>query len=170
MNRLVDERVGGKPGTGVPLARLLASGCHAAWCRIDTMIDSEESPLNTNREQKVAEEELRAAEWIVNQRRGKVRREKRLGEVVSRLMARRGYAQIEANRRIQELWNVSVGTTLAADSRPTVLKRGVLEVAVRNSAALQQLTFTKQELLRRLKSDEMGQGIRELRFRVASFD
>ena len=116
------------------------------------------------------ESELRDAERILEQRRWRVREPKRIADVVSRLLARRGYAQVEGTVELQQVWQQTVETGLATHSRPAHLRRGVLEVYVRNSAALQELTFQKKRLLQQLQMTSLGQQIRDLRFRVGSFD
>ncbi|MBB72887.1 MAG: hypothetical protein CMJ75_00090 [Planctomycetaceae bacterium] len=87
-------------------------------------------------------------------------------EVMSRHLSRRGYAQIQAVTELQAFWRSVVGPEWAEDSRPGTLRRGVLEVLVRNSTVLQELTFRKHQLLRQLAENEQGVEFKNLRFRV----
>jgi hypothetical protein len=63
-----------------------------------------------------------------------------------------------------------VDDRLACASQPTRLNRGVLEVAVGNSAALQELTFQKRQLLKALQQTQIGAQVRDLRFRIATVE
>jgi hypothetical protein len=58
------------------------------------------------------------------------------------------------------------GDQLAARSQTGNVKRGVLEVFVQNSVMLQEFSFQKAKLLKRLQALDCGQKIRDLRFRV----
>ena len=114
--------------------------------------------------------ELRAAERMVAQRRCRRPREKRMADVISRLLARSGYAQVDAGIQLANVWSKLVGPPISEHSRPAALKRGVLTVIARNSVTLQELTFRKRELIKNLQELDLGQEVRDLRFRVSSFD
>jgi hypothetical protein len=63
-----------------------------------------------------------------------------------------------------------VGEKLAAHTRPGNVSRGVLEVMVRNSAVLQELSFLKVNLIKSLTKSVPEQKIRNIRFRVGPVD
>ena len=84
-------------------------------------------------------------------------------------MARRGYAQIVGSEQIREAWNTIAGP-VAPHSVPGNLKRGVLEIIVRNSAVMQELTFRKRQLIDELAKQFNEQSINDLRFRVGAID
>lgn len=92
-----------------------------------------------------------------------------MGEVINQLMARRGYGQIKSNEEIRAIWNEITGP-LGQQCLPGSLRRGVLEVFVRNSAVLQELTFRKKQLLSQLQETLPNQSISDLKFRISSFD
>lgn len=94
---------------------------------------------------------------------------KKIGDVLSGLLARKGYARVQAASACDEAWKEAAGK-LAAHSRPGNVKAGVLEVIVRNSTALQELTFQKKKLLKRLQEKLPEEKIADLRFRVGSLD
>ncbi len=96
------------------------------------------------------------------------RRAKPIGEVLSRLMSRRGYAQVQQSMDLQAAVAEAVGKSLAGHCRPGKLSRGVLEIHVRNSAVMQELTFQKKQVLRKL--GQVVEKIRDLKFRVGQFD
>ena len=91
-------------------------------------------------------------------------------EVLSRHLSRRGYAQIQAVAELQSFWRSVVGPQWAEDSRPGALRRGVLEVLVRNSTVLQELTFRKRQLLQQLAENEQGMEFKNLKFRVGEIE
>lgn len=90
----------------------------------------------------------------------------RISEAISRLLARRGYAQVQQSLECDKVWGEVAGERLATHSRVGRLQRGVLEITVRNSATLQELTFQKRKLLKQLQESTDASRIRELRFRV----
>jgi hypothetical protein len=93
----------------------------------------------------------------------------RIGDVVNQLMARRGYGQIVGSEQIRTVWKDIAGP-LGTHSVPGNLRRGVLEVFVRNSAVMQELTFRKRQLLIDLAKVFDHQTIDDLRFRVGTID
>jgi predicted nucleic acid-binding Zn ribbon protein len=95
---------------------------------------------------------------------------KPMADVLSQLLARRGYAQIQTAATCTAAWRTAVGDKLAANTRAGNVKRGVLEVLVRNSATLQELSFVKAKVLKTLKQQVPEQQIREVRFRVGAMD
>lgn len=94
----------------------------------------------------------------------------RLADAVAQLMARRGYARVQATVELDDVWNSAAGKTLAAGSRPGNLRRGVLEVTVANSAVMQELEFMKRKILKELSQLAPDQKIRNLRFRIGPVD
>ena len=57
-----------------------------------------------------------------------------------------------------------------ADTRPGNVRRGVLEVLVRNSSVLQELGFLKAKIVKTLTKLVPEQQIRDVRFRVGTID
>lgn len=92
---------------------------------------------------------------------------RKVGDVISDLMAQRGYAQLATNQECQDAWRTVVGK-LQHLSRATEVKRGVLHVVVSNSVVMQELTFRKQELIPALDAALPNHQIKDLRFRVGS--
>ncbi|HEX5103061.1 MAG TPA: DUF721 domain-containing protein [Pirellulaceae bacterium] len=95
---------------------------------------------------------------------------KAVGNVLSQLLAKRGYAQIQTAATCDAAWREAVGEKLAADTRPGCVKRGVLEVLVRNSTVLQELAFVKAKAVKTLTQLVPEQQIRDVRFRVGAID
>jgi predicted nucleic acid-binding Zn ribbon protein len=95
---------------------------------------------------------------------------KRISSVINQLMTRRGYARLQASTQWDMAWREAVGDRLAKHSRTGNVRRGVLDIFVRNSAVVQELTFCKQRLIKQLARLNPGQKVRDLRFRVGPID
>lgn len=95
---------------------------------------------------------------------------KKMGDVLSNLLARKGYARVLSTSAFSAAWQEAAGQRLAAHSRAGDVKRGVLEITVRNSAVLQELTFAKRGLLQRLVALLADQKIKDVRFKVGTLD
>lgn len=90
----------------------------------------------------------------------------KMANVMSQLMARRGYAQQQSSADHEDAWREVVGTALAGQTRAGSVKRGVWEIFVGNSTIVQELTFRKKELLGKLAARLPQSKIRDLKFRV----
>jgi len=95
---------------------------------------------------------------------------RRIGEVVSELMAHRSFAQVHAPKTMESVWREAVGEATAKHTRPGRIRRGVLEVGVANSTMVQELVFQKAELLASIRRLLPDTPIRELRFQVVPVD
>lgn len=91
-----------------------------------------------------------------------------IGDVLSQLLARRGYARVQSGGACGEMWRQAAGEALASCSRATQVKRGVLEVVVENSLVMQEIGFQKTALVKRMAELLPGEGIRDLRCRVGA--
>ena len=91
-----------------------------------------------------------------------------IGDVLSELMARRGFARVQSAANYDAAWREAAGPLAAQYTRPGQLRRGTLEVVVANSTLVQELGFQKQELLKSLAALLPDDGIKNLRFRVGN--
>jgi predicted nucleic acid-binding Zn ribbon protein len=119
---------------------------------------------------KKVDDEIRELHKDVAQRQYYQRSPKPIAESLSTLLARRGYAQVEAAGQRENVWTEVAGKRMAAHSRLGNARRGVLEVTVRNSAVLQELMFQKAKLLKGLVAALPDDKISDLRFRVGAVD
>jgi len=93
-----------------------------------------------------------------------------IGNVLSELMARRGFARVQSAEAVEAAWREAAGP-LAAKYTRVGQRRGVaLEVIVANSTLVQELGFQKQELLETLGELLPDEGIKCLRFRVGNIE
>ena len=95
---------------------------------------------------------------------------KRMADLLAQLMARRGYAREHAASACAEAWAQAVGARMIGHSQPGRVRSGVLEITVRNSVALQELTFQKKQLIRDLARLLPAEQIHDIRFRVGAID
>lgn len=102
-------------------------------------------------------------------RRVPVRPAKKIGDVVAQLLAKRGYARVQAAAAFDEAWRNAAGERYAAQTRCGKVRGGVLEVICANSAVVQELTFQKIALLKRLTELAPEQKIKDLKFKVGTF-
>lgn len=91
----------------------------------------------------------------------------KIGDVITDLLARRGYAQVAAHEECQEAWRTVVGK-MEKFSRTSEVKRGVLHVIVSNSVVMQELTFRKRELIQSMATELPEHKIKDIRFRVGA--
>lgn len=102
------------------------------------------------------------------QRRHFARKPKALSKVLAQLITVRGYGRVKSTANFNEAWQTAVGPTLGKFTLPGQLRRGVLEVTVANSMLIQELTFQKQQLLTKLKTQLPDAKINDLKFRVGN--
>jgi len=90
----------------------------------------------------------------------------RIGELLAKLLAQRGYGQAQTTQDLNEAWRAVAGEALAAQTRAGTIKRGTLEVLVAHSLLLQELTFQQADLLTKLQKLLPERKLKQLRFRV----
>ena len=91
---------------------------------------------------------------------------KRIGNIVADLIARRGYARVIAATTCADAWATAAGPQLVKFSRAGAIKRGVLEVMVANSTMMQEMTYQKTSLIKKLTELMPDENIRDVKFRV----
>lgn len=94
----------------------------------------------------------------------------RLGEILSRLFAARGWGRRQGRLHLEQAWAESVDPEFVGQTRVAGLRRGVLEVEVANSVLLQELAhYHKRRLLERLRLRLPGTTLNDLRFRAGAW-
>ena len=79
----------------------------------------------------------------------------------------RGIAPATTLGRVQEVWERSVGSAIAAAARPTAEREGVLTVTCEAAVWAQELDLMAGELVPRLNASLGAETISELRCRTA---
>jgi len=93
---------------------------------------------------------------------------KQIGSLIGQLMARRGYAQVMAAEGLQAALDLEVGPAIAAAVKVGNIKRGVLNIYVRDSVTMQELAFRKRGLLKKLQASQPDRVITDLRFHISA--
>lgn len=93
----------------------------------------------------------------------------RLGPVLSRLFALRGWGRKQGRLQLERAWAEAAGPEHAAQTRVGALRRGVLEIVVASSVLLQELaSYHKRRLLEQLRRRLPGVTLTDLRFRAGA--
>ena len=94
----------------------------------------------------------------------------RIADILGRLFASRGWGRKNDRLRLESAWAEAVGPELLKDTRVGGIRRGVLEVEVRNAILIQELTqFHKRGLLVKLRAAMPGVTLTDLKFRAAAW-
>jgi predicted nucleic acid-binding Zn ribbon protein len=93
-----------------------------------------------------------------------------IGDVLSELMAQRGYGRIQGAEAHEAAWREAAGRLAAQYTRAGPVRRGTLEVIVANSTLVQELGFQKLGLLKTLAQLLPEAGIKNIRFRVGTIE
>jgi predicted nucleic acid-binding Zn ribbon protein len=95
----------------------------------------------------------------------------RLGEILSRLFAARGWGRRQERLGLEDAWAEAVGEPGARHTRVGGFRRGVLEIWVDNAVLLQELAhFQKRPLLEKLRARLPGLTVLDLRFRAGVWE
>ncbi|MCI0700896.1 MAG: DUF721 domain-containing protein [Planctomycetia bacterium] len=93
-----------------------------------------------------------------------------LADILGRMFASRGWGRKNDRLRLEAAWAEVAGPELLRDTQVLGIKRGVLEIAVRNAVLLQELTqFHKRGLLTKLRVALPGVTLTDLKFRAAAW-
>ena len=105
---------------------------------------------------------------LVKERQRFRRRPKRTGDIIGQMMARQGYAQTKSNDELNEAWGIAVGPQFMKNTKAGRINRGVLEVHVASSAAMNQLSFQKKKLLSAMQQQLPQNKIKDIRFKLGN--
>ncbi|MGI9518788.1 MAG: DciA family protein [Pirellulaceae bacterium] len=114
------------------------------------------------------QESIQRAEASFQERRVYERMPHSAGDLISKLISRRGFTQTQFHDELQTAWQEVAGPQMAGRTQATVIRRGALEVIVDSSPAMQQLAFAKSKLLRQIQDQLPHAGICSIRFRVGN--
>lgn len=92
-----------------------------------------------------------------------------LGDILSKLFASRGWGRKTERVRLEDAWTATAGD-LAGETRVVAIRRGVLEVEVKNGVLLQELAqFRKRALLAELRKQLAGTKVTDIKFRAGAW-
>lgn len=107
---------------------------------------------------------------LTRQRQRFKRRPQRPANILSQLMARKGYGQKKTNDELDEVWNAIVGEKWQSKTRVGNVSRGVLEVFVSSAAVNQRLGFQKKKLMTELTKRLPQNKIKDIKFSLGSIE
>lgn len=89
-----------------------------------------------------------------------------LGVALRGMLQRRGLFREIEDRKAMEAWGEVAGPTLAGDSWPLRIEKGVLWIAVNNAPLANHLCYLRPMLLRRIRERFPTLRIREIRVQL----
>ncbi len=92
---------------------------------------------------------------------------KRLGNIVSQLLSRRGYASVTADEQLAGTIASVLGPSMAGSVQVGKISRGTLMLLAGDSTAMQELSFAKRALVKRIQADHPAAKITDVRFKVS---
>ncbi len=90
----------------------------------------------------------------------------RIDDLLSKLLSRRGYGQVQVANELRSLWSQVVLGRLSQDSQPAQFRQGTLDVVAKNSAVVQELTFQTTTIIKKISQLSPQLGVKKLRIRV----
>ena len=116
------------------------------------------------------EKDFDQASKLTKDRQRFFRRPKKPANIISQLMARKGYCQTQSVNELSDVWRELVGDKWKNKTKAGNVNRGVLEVFVANAAVNQKIGFEKRKILAALKERVPQNKITDIKFRVGSVD
>jgi predicted nucleic acid-binding Zn ribbon protein len=94
----------------------------------------------------------------------------KIADVLGRLFTSRGWGRKNDRLRLEAAWAEASGAALAKDTRVLGLKRGVLEVEVKNAVLMSELAqYHKRGLLAKLRKVLTGVTLTDIKFRAGAW-
>jgi hypothetical protein len=94
----------------------------------------------------------------------------KIADVLGRLFTSRGWGRKNDRLRLESAWADAAGEPLLKDTRVLGLKRGVLEVEVRNAVLMSELAqYHKRGLLAKLRKLLPGVTLTDIKFRAGAW-
>jgi len=90
----------------------------------------------------------------------------KLGDILQDVLKTKDMILLSEKRRLQEIWNRSVGDRIASQTIPDRLQKGHLYVKVSSSVWMQQLHFLKKEIIDSVNRQMSEQPIKNIFFSI----
>jgi len=93
-----------------------------------------------------------------------------IADILGRLFVSRGWGRKNDRLRLEAAWAEVAGEQLIKDTRLMGVKRGVMEIEVRNAVLIQELThFHKRGLIGKLRKSLPGVTLTDIKFRAGAW-
>ena len=89
-----------------------------------------------------------------------------IGNIVADVLAKKGLGRPQSTIQLEKIWSEVVGSAIAPMTRCGKIHRQQLNVIVKNSTIMQELSFRKQEIIQELNKKTPDHLIKDIRFRV----
>lgn len=94
----------------------------------------------------------------------------KITDILGRLFTSRGWGRKNERLQLEAAWAEAAGEVLIRDTRVLSVRRGVLEIEVKNAVLIQELTqFHKRGLLGKLRKSLPGMTLTDLKFRAGAW-
>jgi predicted nucleic acid-binding Zn ribbon protein len=94
----------------------------------------------------------------------------KIADVLGRLFTTRGWGRKNDRMRLEAAWAEAAGAKLLKDTRVLGLRRGVLEIEVKNAVLMSELAqYHKRGLLSKLRSLLPGLTLTDIKFRAGAW-
>ena len=94
----------------------------------------------------------------------------KLADVLGRLFTSRGWGRKNERQRLEAAWAEVAGEEIAKNARVLGMKRGVLEIDVRNAVLMSELAqYHKRGLLAKLRKALPGVTLTDIKFRAGAW-
>ncbi len=94
----------------------------------------------------------------------------KISDVLGRLFTSRGWGRKSDRLRLEAAWADVAGEELLKSTRVLGMKRGVLEIDVKNAVLMSELTqFHKRGLLTKLRKSLPGVTLTDIKFRAGAW-
>ena len=94
----------------------------------------------------------------------------KIADVLGRLFTSRGWGRKNDRLRLESAWADVAGEPLLKDTRVLGMKRGVLEIDVRNAVLMSELAqYHKRGLLAKLRKALPGVTLTDIKFRAGAW-
>ena len=91
----------------------------------------------------------------------------KITDILGQLFLARGWGRKNDRLRLEAAWAEAAGEPLMTDTRLLGMKRGVMEIEVRNAVLIQELTqYHKRGLLGKLRKALPGVTLTDIKFRA----
>src|SRR5262245_57591408 len=93
-----------------------------------------------------------------------------IAEILGRLFTSRGWGRKNDRLRLEGAWDEAAGPQLIKDTRIGVVRRGVMEIEVKNAVLIQELAqFHKRTLLGKLRKLLPTLTLTDLKFKAGAW-
>jgi predicted nucleic acid-binding Zn ribbon protein len=93
-----------------------------------------------------------------------------ISDILARLFTARGWSRQTERTRLETAWAETIDPSMKGETRVVAIRRGVLEIEVKNAVLIQELSqFHKRRLLTDIRKRLPGTAVVDLKFRAGAW-